>query len=183
MEYSVNEDEANQPLHSPPRRRRSTFFERRESFAPQTFSDNVDLNVPEKNIENERQSQELLRYYDKLLVEKEQWKKEVNTRRNKYHDSRQQYQIAMKSSSRSRISYSALSNEDIEFLKAKPNISKLVESQTKLHKSVKETMALCRRANELDDVILRYSEDKVNKITDYILENSTVESLDENHMQ
>lgn len=86
--------------------------------------------------------------------------------------------MAVKASSRSRISYSALSNEDIEFLKAKPNLSKLVESQLKLHKSVKETRALHRRANELDDVILAHSEECVNKITDHILENSTLEPIE-----
>ncbi|RVE53243.1 hypothetical protein evm_002076 [Chilo suppressalis] len=177
MENTTNECETNQSFRSPPRRRRSTFFERRESFVPQSLK-NIDPNIPLKMTENERHSPDLLVYHDKLLAEKEQWKKEVNSRKNKYHDLRQQYQMALKSSSRSRISYSALSTEDIEFVKAKPNISKLVESQSKLHKSVKEARALYRRANELDDVILRYSEDKVNRITEYILENSTVEPID-----
>lgn len=86
--------------------------------------------------------------------------------------------MAARAPSRSRISYSALSNEDIEFLKAKVNISKVVENQTKLHKSVKETLALYRRAMELDNVILNDCEDKVNKITKYILDNSTIEAIE-----
>ncbi|KOB68620.1 Acetaldehyde dehydrogenase (Acetylating) [Operophtera brumata] len=73
------------------------------------------------------------------------------------------------------MSYSALSNEDIEFLKAKPNISKLVDSQQKLHTSVKETMALVRRAYELDKVFLDFCEEQVNRIIEHIMENSTVE--------
>ncbi|XP_028169369.1 uncharacterized protein LOC114359261 isoform X2 [Ostrinia furnacalis] len=173
MENSVNEGEVHESFRSPPRRRRSTFFERRDSV------ENIDPSQCAKSsTENDKHNQELQTYYEKLLVEKEQWKKEVNNRRNKYHDLRQQYQMAVKASSRSRISYSALSNEDIEFLKMKPNISKLVESQLKLHKSVKETRALYRRANELDDVILSFSEDKINKVTEYILENSTVEPVE-----
>lgn len=88
-----------------------------------------------------------------------------------------QYELATKSSSTSRMSYSTLTNEDIDFLKAKPNIYKLYESQQKLHKSVKETIAIMRKVNELDDVILSYSEDNVQRITEYILENSTVEPV------
>lgn len=72
------------------------------------------------------------------------------------------------------MSYSALSKEDIEFLKGKPNISKLVDSQQKLHKSVLQTRALYQRANDLDNVVLTRSESILNKVTDYILENSTV---------
>lgn len=83
--------------------------------------------------------------------------------------------MAVKVPSQSRMSYSALSNEDIEFLKAKPNISILVDSQQKLHTSVIETMALVRRANELDKEFLDFCEGQVNKITEHILENSTVE--------
>lgn len=86
-----------------------------------------------------------------------------------------QYQIAVKASSRSRISYSALSNEDIEFLKAKPNLSKLVDSQQKLHKSVLQTRELLRRASELDEVILTNSEAMIDAVTNYILENSTLD--------
>lgn len=86
--------------------------------------------------------------------------------------------MAVKASSRSRMSYAALSNEDIEFLKAKPNISKLIDLQQKLHKSVSETRELYTRANELEDVILRNSEDVVNMVTDYILDNSTVEPVE-----
>lgn len=85
-----------------------------------------------------------------------------------------QYQMAVKAPSSSRMSYSALSNEDIEFLKGKPNISKLIGSQQKLHKTVLETRALYRRASELDDLILTQSENIVSTVTDYILENSTV---------
>ncbi|KAJ8734257.1 hypothetical protein PYW07_014808 [Mythimna separata] len=173
MENSMNETEAHQSFRSPPRRRRSTFFERRDSIVPHTMSENVNPTKIESDV-NERRSEDMTRYYQKLLAEKEMWKKEVNERRNKYHDLRQQYQIAVKAPSRSRMSYSALSNEDIEFLKGKPNISKLVDSQQKLHKSVLETRALYRRANELDEVILTQSENIVSMVTDYILENSTI---------
>ncbi|KAJ8734571.1 hypothetical protein PYW08_013821 [Mythimna loreyi] len=173
MENSMNETEAHQSFRSPPRRRRSTFFERRDSIVPHTISENVNPTKIELDV-NERRSEDMTRYYQKLLAEKEMWKKEVNERRNKYHDLRQQYQMAVKAPSRSRMSYAALSNEDIEFLKGKPNISKLVDSQQKLHKSVLETRALYRRANELDEVILTQSENIVSMVTDYILENSTV---------
>ncbi|XP_072935224.1 uncharacterized protein [Epargyreus clarus] len=173
METSVNDNEAHQSFKSPPRRRRSTFFERRDSILPQPISEDIDSNPCKQTIEaNEKRYR---KYYQTLLAEKEQWKKEVNSRRNKYHDLRQQYQMATKAPSRSRMSYAALSNEDIEFLKAKVNLSKLVESQLKLHKSVKENVALHRRAVELDNVILQNCEDKMNKVTEYILENSTIE--------
>uniref|UniRef100_A0A1E1WJB9 Uncharacterized protein n=1 Tax=Pectinophora gossypiella TaxID=13191 RepID=A0A1E1WJB9_PECGO len=112
------------------------------------------------------------------LQRKNNGKKEVNSRRNKYHDLRQQYQMALKTPGRSRMSYSALSAEDIEFLKGKANIPKLVESQLKLHKSVKELRALYKRANELDSVIIKHCEEKVDKITEYIFENSTIEPKD-----
>ncbi|KAL4703161.1 hypothetical protein ACJJTC_016762 [Scirpophaga incertulas] len=178
MENSVSEGDTQECFRSPPRRRRSTFFEKRDSSTPQTlFELNTDPSA-ENDDGHDKINQELASYYLKLMCEKELWKKEVNNRKNKYHDLRQQYQIAAKSSSRSRISYSALSTDDIEFLKAKPNISKLIESQLKLHKSVKETQALVRRVNELDDVILRHSEDQINRITEYILENSTIEPVD-----
>lgn len=86
--------------------------------------------------------------------------------------------MAVNAPSRSRMSYAALTDEDIEFLKGKPNISKLVESQQKLHKSVLETKALFQRANKLDDVILSQSENIISQITDYILENSTIEPVE-----
>ncbi|KAM3966621.1 uncharacterized protein ACR2FA_012156 [Aphomia sociella] len=178
METSANENDENQSFRSPPRRRRSTFFERRDSIAPQTLTENTDTNVCKQSpANNEKHNEELSRYYEKLLSEKDQWKKEVMTRQHKYHDLRHQFQMAIKTSSKSRMSFGALSNEDIEFLKAKPNISNLIDSQHKLHKSVKETRALFKRANELDDVILSYSEEKVNKITEYILENSSVDPM------
>lgn len=84
--------------------------------------------------------------------------------------------MAVKTPGPSQMSYSTLSNEDIEFIKGKCNISKLVESQQNLHKSLKETRALYKRACELDDVILNLCEGKVNKITEYIIDNSTIES-------
>ncbi|CAB3257275.1 unnamed protein product [Arctia plantaginis] len=177
MENSINESEAQQSFRSPPRRRRSTFFERRDSIIPNTISETINVNNKDTGVK-ERQTQDLNRYYQKLLAEKEMWKKEVNERRNKYHDLRQQYQIAVKASSRSRISYSALSTEDIEFLKAKPNLSKLVDSQQKLHKSVLETRELFRRASELDNVILMNSEDMIDSVTNYILENSTLDIVE-----
>ncbi|XP_059060341.1 uncharacterized protein LOC131853463 [Achroia grisella] len=177
MENSDNENEAHQSFRSPPRRRRSTFFERRDSVAPQPLTENID-NVCKQNIvDNQKHSDELSRYYNKLLSEKEQWKKEVTSRQNKYHDLKHQYKMAQTSSSRSRLSYAALSNEDIEFLNAKPNTAHLIECQQKLHKSVKETRALFKRVNELDDVLLSYSEEKVNKITQFILENSSVDPM------
>ncbi|XP_026764506.1 uncharacterized protein LOC113522864 [Galleria mellonella] len=178
MENSINENEAHQSFRSPPRRMRSTFFERRDSIVPQTLTEDADVDeCKQTKFDSQKHNEELSRYYDKLLSEKDQWKKEVTNRQNKYHDLRHQYQMAVKTSSRSRMSYAALSNEDIEFLKAKPNIAHLVECQQKLRKSVKETRALFKRVNELDDVLLNYSEDKVNKITEYILENSSVDPV------
>lgn len=173
MENSMNETEAHQSFRSPPRRRRSTFFERRDSIVPYTMTENVNPNKPESTV-NERRCEDMTRYYQKLLVEKEMWKKQVNERRNKYHDLRQQYQMAVKAPSRSKMSYTALSNEDIEFLKGKPNISKLADSQQQFHKSILQTSTLYRRANEIDNVILSQSEKVVSTITEYILENSTV---------
>lgn len=89
-----------------------------------------------------------------------------------------QFQMATKAPSRSRISYASLSNEDIEFLKAKVNISKIVNSQLQLHKCVNETKELYRKAMELDNHLLSYCEEKVKEITDYILENSTIEPIE-----
>ncbi|XP_045785995.1 uncharacterized protein LOC123881322 [Maniola jurtina] len=176
MENSESEIEAQKSFNSPPRRRRSTFFEKRDSIVPQPAIENIDPNLCNKvNEVDEKRNQELKRYHDLLLAEKNQWKEEVKSRRNKYHDLRQQFQIASNSSSRSRISYSVLSNEDIEFLKGKINVSQLVERQADLHKSVMQTRELYRRATELDNVILDHCEKKLRKITDYILENSTVE--------
>lgn len=177
MENSISENEIQQSFRSPPRRRRSTFFERRESMAPQALTENLETISCKKDSLESLRTQNLNSYYEKLLLEKDQWKKEVNDRRNKYHDLRQQFQITVKAPSRSIMSYSALSNDDIEFLKAKPNLSKLIEAQQKLHKSVKEVMALVHRTQELDDIVLRNSEEKVTQITEYILENSTVEPL------
>lgn len=85
--------------------------------------------------------------------------------------------MATKAPARSRMSYTALSNEDIEYLKAKPNLTKLVESQQKLHMSTKQAVALMRKVIELDEVIVSYCEDKVNQITQHILENSTINSV------
>ncbi|CAH0722270.1 unnamed protein product, partial [Brenthis ino] len=176
MENTTNENDANQSFKSPPRRRRSTFFERRDSIAPQTYCENTDPNVCKKlNDVDVKNNEDLIKYHDKLLVEKEQWKTEVKNRRNKYHDLRQQYQMTTKAPSRSRLSYSSLSNEDIEFLKAKVNISKLVDSQLKLQNSVKETQELYKKAIELDNVLLSHCEQKVNEVTDFILENSTID--------
>ncbi|CAK1599460.1 unnamed protein product [Parnassius mnemosyne] len=176
MESSSTEHDLQQSFRSPPQRRRSTFFERRDSLVPQPLSENINLNLSKKATDDkEKHNQDLLRYYNVLVAEKEQWKKEVNNRRNKYHDIREQYQIAAKAPSTSRLSYSTLSDDDIEFLKGKVSISKLVDSQLKLHKSVKEAHALFKRATELDDVILSNSEDKVKKITEHILDNSTLE--------
>ncbi|XP_050356845.1 uncharacterized protein LOC126777736 [Nymphalis io] len=176
MENSVTENDEQKSFRSPPRRRRSTFFERRDSFVPQAFTDNIDSNICKKLSEmDDKHTQDLFRYHDNLVAEKDQWKMEVNRRRNKYHDLKQQYQMALTAPSRTRISYSSLSTEDIEFLKSKVNVTKIVDSQLKLHQSVKETQALYRRAMELDNVLLNHCEEKVKEVTDYILENSTIE--------
>ncbi|XP_068628912.1 uncharacterized protein [Battus philenor] len=176
MEKSLSEHEANQSFRSPPRRRRSTFFERRNSIAPAPVLENFEINycnkVPDSN---QNHYEHLQRYYDQLLSEKDQWKKEVNNRKNKYHDLKQQYQLAVKTTSKSKISYSSLSNEDIEFLNGKISISKLTDSLTKLHESIKKTHAVYKRASDLDDVILSNIEDKVQEITDNVLENSRIE--------
>ncbi|CAH2100291.1 unnamed protein product [Euphydryas editha] len=178
MEISVTENDVQQSFRSPPRRRRSTFFERRDSLMPQTFNDTLDPNVCKKlNEVDDKHQQELLRYHNNLLAEKQQWKTEVKNRGNKYHDLRQQYQMASKAPSRSRISYASLSNEDIEFLKAKVNTSKIVDNQLQLHKSVKDTRELYRKAMELDNLILSHCEENIKEITDYILENSTIEPI------
>ncbi|XP_045510486.1 uncharacterized protein LOC123705637 isoform X2 [Colias croceus] len=177
METSDIDNDPQRILKSPPPRRRSTFFERRDSIVSQPLSENVQDEAKNDLEEGNKCNQELERYYELLKGEKEQWQKEVNRRRNEYHDLRLQYQIAAKGSSRARLNYSVLNSEDMEFLKAKVNISKLVESQQKLQKSVKLTQALYRRALELDDVVLRTCEDKVKQITDYILDNSTIDSV------
>ncbi|XP_013144369.1 PREDICTED: uncharacterized protein LOC106107901 [Papilio polytes] len=176
MENSINEHEVQQSIRSPPRRRRSTFFERRDSLGPQLLSGRTEENVTKTDADiNENHKQELQSYYEQLLSEKEQWKKEVNNRKNRYHDLRLQYQLAVKASSKAKICYSALTNEDIEFLKGKVNITKLVDSQTKLHKSVRESHALFKRAAELDNVILSHCENRIKQINEYILDNSSIE--------
>ena len=171
-------DVVEQQLCSPPRRRRSTFFVRRDSLVPQQTPETVDADVTLSGTNDDRYKQDLASYVEKLLSEKEQWKKEVNNRRHKYHDLRQQYQLMAKAPSRTRISYASLSNEDIEFLKGKQNITKLIDSQASLHKSVLFTRELYKRAVELDNVIEEHVSDKIKKITDYVFENSTVEPLD-----
>ncbi|KPI95454.1 hypothetical protein RR46_08913 [Papilio xuthus] len=148
MENSINENEIQQSIRSPPRRRRSTFFERRDSLGPQFLSGRLEQSVAKKDTDiNEKHNQELQR----------------------------QYQLAVKSSSKAKICYSALTNEDIEFLKGKVNITKLIDSQRKLHKSVRESHALFKRAAELDNVILSHCEDKIKQINEYILDNSSIE--------
>ncbi|CAH2268591.1 uncharacterized protein LOC120637638 [Pararge aegeria] len=182
MENCEKESDAQKSFSSPPRRRRSTFFERRDSIVPQPEiidpiqTENIDPNFYKKlNEVDNKHNQDLKRYHDILLAEKNQWKVEVKCRRNKYHDLRQQFQIASNAPSRSRISYSALSNEDIEFLKGKVNVSQLVENQCNLHKSVLRTRDFFRRATELDNVVLDHCEKKLSKVTDYILQNSTID--------
>ncbi|KAH9645779.1 hypothetical protein HF086_012506 [Spodoptera exigua] len=170
MDTSMNETEAHQSFRSPPRRRRSTFFERRDSIVPHAMSEN--LNPFKKETEaNDRHSEDLTRYRKALHLTS---KYHLEGYKLNYTLCCRQYQMAVKASSRSRMSYSALSNEDIEFIKGKPNISKLIDSQQKLHKSVLEARALYRRASELDNVILTQSENIVSMVTDYILENSTI---------
>lgn len=42
-----------------------------------------------KDTESEKRVCDMSLYYDKLLSEKDQWKRETNERRNKYRDIRQ----------------------------------------------------------------------------------------------
>ncbi|XP_050663930.1 uncharacterized protein LOC126964692 [Leptidea sinapis] len=161
-------------LQQPPKRRRSTFFERRDSIMPQPAPDNI-LDSQATIIDgDEKRKEELLRYYDQLMNEKQQWKREINEKRSKYHDLRQQLEIATASSSRSKLDYSVLTSEDIEFLNAKVNISKLVEIQQDLHKSLMQTKEFYRKASQLNNVIVSHCENKINEVTDYIIENSTI---------
>lgn len=172
MDNSTSETEVHQSFRSPPRRRRSTFFERRDSIVPNIISEK------KKEIEvNERHTDDMMRYYQKLLSEQEMWKKETNEMRHKYDDIKQQYKTT-KSCSGSTMSFAALTDEDIKFFKSKLNVTKLIDSQQKLHKCVLETRELYRRASELDNVILTNSENRVKIVTDYILENSTIDPVD-----
>lgn len=77
--------------------------------------------------------------------------------------------------SRSRISYASLSNEDIEFLKGKHNISKLVDCQMEFHASVEATRHIYKRSVALDNVFVEYVENNINKINEHILENSMID--------
>lgn len=57
---------------------------------PQPVTENIDPNVCNKQSEVvETHTRDLLRYHDTLLAEKNQWKAEVKSRRNKYHDLKQ----------------------------------------------------------------------------------------------
>lgn len=71
--------------------------------------------------------------------------------------------------------YSVLEAEDIEFLNRKVNLSQLVEKQQALHKSVKIAQALYGRATNLENIILKNVEYKIEKINNYIFENSTMD--------
>ncbi|CAK1548164.1 unnamed protein product [Leptosia nina] len=173
-----NSGESDQQLpKSPPRRRRSTFFVRRESIVPdpppkRTFVDAE----PDR-----QQNEQLLQYCKDLQNEKQQWKDEVRQRRNDYHELREQCKMAKNAApTRSEMCYSALTDEDIEFLNQKINLSKLCESQQALHKEVEVTRAFYRRAMELDNEILNRCEENVHKIQDNILENSTVDFHENN---
>lgn len=84
-----------------------------------------------------------------------------------------QYQMATK---KSRLSYSALTNEDIEFLNAKINLTKLVDSAGKLHDTTKSCVAFVMKANELDDEMLTLTEKKVDKVVQHLIEQSFLET-------
>ncbi|KAI8425582.1 hypothetical protein MSG28_011405 [Choristoneura fumiferana] len=84
---------------------------------------------------------------------------------------RQQLNMAKKSD-KVRINYSILSNEDIEFLRGKPNLTDLVDSVKKLQKATTATYALYKRLGELDNVILEKAESQVERMTRHLLENS-----------
>ncbi|XP_023950651.2 uncharacterized protein LOC112054936 [Bicyclus anynana] len=179
MENSEKESDAQKSFSSPPRRRRSTFFERRDSIVPQPVIENIDPNVCKKlNEVDEKRQQDLKRYHDILLAEKNDWKAEVKCRRNKYHHLKQQFQIASNASKKSRISYAVLSNENIEFLKGKANISQLADSQAEFHKSVMQTRELYRRAMELDNIVFDYCEKNLSAVTDHILQNSNIQFIE-----
>lgn len=59
---------------------------------PQPVTENIDPNVlktKQTSYKNETHTRDLKRYHDTLLAEKNQWKAEVKSRRNKYHDLKQ----------------------------------------------------------------------------------------------
>ncbi|XP_063389787.1 uncharacterized protein LOC134675448 [Cydia fagiglandana] len=166
-ENNVENCNAENSADSPPRRRRrSSFFERR-SMVPEPS-----MNIVADDTDNGEADEEYLnQYYTQLQSEKDQWKKEVQKRRGILHDAELQLKLAEKSG-KIRINYSILSNEDIKFLEAKPNLTDLVDSVRKLQKSTRETYALYQRAMELDGVVLRDVEGKVDRVTRYLLEHS-----------
>ncbi|XP_048000349.1 uncharacterized protein LOC125237378 [Leguminivora glycinivorella] len=166
-ENNVENCNAENSADSPPqRRRRSSFFERR-SIVPEPS-----MNIIADDTNDEDADEEYLnQYYTQLRSEKDQWKKEVQNRRGILHDAELQLKMAKKSD-KVRINYSILSNEDIEFLQAKPNLPDLVDSVRKLQKSTRETYELYKRAVELDEVVLRDVEGKVERVTKYLLEHS-----------
>ncbi|XP_061724644.1 uncharacterized protein LOC133530642 [Cydia pomonella] len=166
-EKNVEKWNAENSSDTPPRRRRrSSFFERR-SIVPEP-SMHIDADDTE---DGEVDNEYLNQYYAQLQSEKNQWKKEVQNRRGILHDAELQLKLAKKSD-KLRINYSILSNEDIEFLQAKPNLTDLVDSVRNLQKSTRETYALYKRAMELDEVVLRDVEGKVERVTRYLLERS-----------
>lgn len=77
-----------------------------------------------------------------------------------------------KKSDKVRINYSILSNEDIEFLRGKPNLTDLVDSVKRLQKATNATYALYKRLEELDNVILERAEGQVERMTKHLLDNS-----------
>ncbi|GBP27830.1 hypothetical protein EVAR_94234_1 [Eumeta japonica] len=176
MEMQVDETCEPHSFRSPPRRRRSTFFERRVSLAPQHDLEDNDNSMNKKH--KCKHQENLTKYCEKLSEEKDNWKKEVKDRRHIYHDIKQEFETKAKSTSKSIISYELMTNEDIAFLKGKPNIVKIAENQEKLYDTVKETRALFRRVTELDNIILNSCEDIVERVTQHILDNSTVDSVD-----
>ncbi|XP_073958829.1 uncharacterized protein [Choristoneura fumiferana] len=167
MNKNAENCNAENSAESPPRpRRRSSFFERR-SIVPEPT---MDIDVDEEKCEEDDDKQ-LRQYYAQLMSEKEQWKAEVKHRRGILHDAELQLNMAKKSD-KVRINYSILSNEDIEFLRGKPNLTDLVDSVKKLQKATTATYALYKRLGELDNVILEKAESQVERMTRHLLENS-----------
>ncbi|CAH4035059.1 uncharacterized protein LOC123710413 [Pieris brassicae] len=176
MENCLEESDIQVPV-SPPRRRRSTFFVRRESLAPALHAENKldSTNGDERKAHNEA----VTKYYNALLYEKSLWKEELIRRRDVYQELRLQCKIAQKRpNSLESQTYSVLNAEDIEFLNRKINLSQLIERQQGLHKSVKIAQAFYRKATELENVILTNVESKIDKIHDYIFENSTMDFVE-----
>ncbi|XP_063543029.1 uncharacterized protein LOC134751522 [Cydia strobilella] len=162
------DNSADSPPPPPSRRRRSSFFERR-SMVPEPSMHNDADDTEDREADEEYLNQ----YHTQLRREKDEWKKEVKNRRGVLHDAELQLKLAKKS--KTRIDYSILSDEDVKFLEGRPNLTELVDSVNQLQKSTRETYALYQRAMELDEVVLRDVEGKVERVTKHLLEKSSNE--------